>query len=90
MIVIFLTLYSSLCSTACSIPAVRLSLRRVLVDVEVLSSALELSRAVLLKDPCQLASQLMGRLGQMVIEDRPVAKGKFLQNQPLNCQSSIF
>ncbi|XP_074480037.1 uncharacterized protein LOC141760845 [Sebastes fasciatus] len=48
---------------------------KVLVDVEVLSGALELSREVLLQDPCQLASQLTGRLGQMVIEDRPVAKG---------------
>ncbi|XP_032355068.1 uncharacterized protein LOC116669372 isoform X2 [Etheostoma spectabile] len=46
-----------------------------LVDVEVFSGALEMSRAVLLQDPCQLASQLMGRLGQIVIEDRPVAKG---------------
>ncbi|XP_034712568.1 uncharacterized protein LOC117934738 isoform X2 [Etheostoma cragini] len=46
-----------------------------LVDVEVFSGALEMSRAVLLQDPCQLASQLLGRLGQIVIEDRPVAKG---------------
>ncbi|TDH00018.1 hypothetical protein EPR50_G00200110 [Perca flavescens] len=46
-----------------------------LVDVKVLSGALEMSRAVLLQDPCQLASQLMGRLGQIVIEDRPLAKG---------------
>ncbi|XP_076581752.1 uncharacterized protein LOC143317485 [Chaetodon auriga] len=49
-----------------------------LVDVEVLSAALEMSRAVLLQDPCQLASQLVGRLGQMIIEDRPVAKGDLL------------
>ncbi|CAK6968650.1 RWD domain-containing protein 4 Protein FAM28A [Scomber scombrus] len=48
---------------------------KALVDVEVLLGALEMSRAVLQQDPCQLASQLMGRLGQMVIEDRPVAKG---------------
>ncbi|XP_071334325.1 uncharacterized protein [Trachinotus anak] len=48
---------------------------KVLVDVEVLSSALEMSKVVLQQDPCQLASQLMGRLGQMVIEDRPAAKG---------------
>lgn len=46
-----------------------------MLDVEVLSGALELSRSVLLQDPCQLASQLMGRLGQMVMQDRPVAKG---------------
>lgn len=51
------------------------SLLRVLVDVEVLSAALEMSQAVLQQDPCQLASQLMGRLGQMVIEDHPVTKG---------------
>ncbi|XP_055012793.1 uncharacterized protein LOC129409895 [Boleophthalmus pectinirostris] len=44
-------------------------------DVVVLSGALGLSRSVLLQDPCQLASQLMGRLGKMVMEDRPVAKG---------------
>ncbi|XP_029311219.1 uncharacterized protein LOC115023989 [Cottoperca gobio] len=52
---------------------------KVLVDVEVLSGALEMSRAVLLQDPCQLASQLMGRLGQMVSEDRPIAKGDSLR-----------
>lgn len=61
------------------------SVPRVLVDVEVLSGALEMSRVVLLRDPCQLASQLMGRLGQMVIEDRPVAKGIRWQNLPLTC-----
>lgn len=43
--------------------------------MEMLFGALEMSRAVLQQDPCQLASQLMGRLGQMIIEDRPVAKG---------------
>ncbi|XP_051231416.1 uncharacterized protein LOC127349591 [Dicentrarchus labrax] len=48
---------------------------KVLVDVEVLSGALEMSTVVLLQDPCQLASQLMGRLGKLIIEDRPVAKG---------------
>ncbi|XP_047439148.1 uncharacterized protein LOC125006777 [Mugil cephalus] len=48
---------------------------KVLVDVEILSGALEMSQQVLQQDPCQLASQLMGRLGQMIIEDRPVAKG---------------
>ncbi|TKS92563.1 NACHT domain- and WD repeat-containing protein 1 [Collichthys lucidus] len=46
-----------------------------LEDVKVLLGALEMSRAVLLQDPCQLASQLVGRLGKMIIEDRPVAKG---------------
>ncbi|XP_018549377.2 NACHT domain- and WD repeat-containing protein 1 [Lates calcarifer] len=48
---------------------------KVLVDVEVLLGALEMSRVVLQQDPCQLASQLMGRLGCMVTEDHPVAKG---------------
>ncbi|GLD68196.1 uncharacterized protein AKAME5_001950600, partial [Lates japonicus] len=48
---------------------------KVLVDVEVLLGALEMSRVVLQQDPCQLASQLMGRLGRMVTEDHPVAKG---------------
>ncbi|XP_054863824.1 uncharacterized protein LOC118470977 [Amphiprion ocellaris] len=52
---------------------------KILVDVEVLSGALEMSQAVLQEDPCQLASQLMGRLGQMVTEDRPVAKGDSLK-----------
>lgn len=55
-------------------------LYRVLVDVEVLLGALEMSRVVLQQDPCQLASQLMGRLGCMVTEDHPVAKGMQLQN----------
>uniref|UniRef100_A0AAV2KL95 RWD domain-containing protein n=1 Tax=Knipowitschia caucasica TaxID=637954 RepID=A0AAV2KL95_KNICA len=54
------------------------------IDVEVLSGALGLSRAVLLQDPCQLASQLMGRLGTMVMEDRPVAKGDRLKFQLLH------
>ncbi|XP_064878055.1 uncharacterized protein LOC115117676 [Oncorhynchus nerka] len=46
-----------------------------LVDMEVLAATLELSRTVLLQDPCQLASQVMGRLGQIVAEDVPVAPG---------------
>ncbi|XP_069033923.1 NACHT and WD repeat domain-containing protein 2 [Embiotoca jacksoni] len=48
---------------------------KVLLDVQVLSAALEMSQSVLLRDPRQLASQLTGRLGQMVMEDHPVAKG---------------
>ncbi|XP_070711235.1 uncharacterized protein [Pempheris klunzingeri] len=65
------------------------------VDVEMLSGALEMSRTVLLQDPCQLASQLMGRLGQMIFEDRPVAKGdplkfSYLHSLQLQCtQSSL-
>ncbi|KAJ0006463.1 hypothetical protein NQD34_013736, partial [Periophthalmus magnuspinnatus] len=54
------------------------------IDVEVLSGALKLSGSVLLQDPCQLASQLMGRLGKMVMEDRPVAKGDPLKFQYLH------
>ncbi|KAK6323042.1 hypothetical protein J4Q44_G00053810 [Coregonus suidteri] len=46
-----------------------------LVDMEVLAATLELSRPVLLQDPCQLASQVIGRLGQIVAEDLPVAPG---------------
>ncbi|XP_030018608.1 NACHT domain- and WD repeat-containing protein 1 [Sphaeramia orbicularis] len=46
-----------------------------LVDVEVMSKTLGLSRIVLQQDPCQLASQLVGRLGQMIMEDRPLARG---------------
>ncbi|CAM5141041.1 unnamed protein product [Natator depressus] len=37
--------------------------------------ALKLSKKVLLKDPCQLASQLIGRLHQIVAADKPVAPG---------------
>ena len=43
--------------------------------MKVWAGALQLARPVLESDPCQLASQILGRLGQMVIEDRPVAPG---------------
>ncbi|XP_062305160.1 uncharacterized protein LOC134009620 [Osmerus eperlanus] len=46
-----------------------------LLDVKVWAGALQLARPVLESDPCQLASQILGRLGQMVIQDRPVAPG---------------
>ncbi|KAG7461821.1 hypothetical protein MATL_G00195090 [Megalops atlanticus] len=46
-----------------------------LPDVAVLTQALQLSRTVLLRDPCQLASQLMGRMHRIIDEDRPVAPG---------------
>ncbi|KAI4905072.1 hypothetical protein NFI96_016045, partial [Prochilodus magdalenae] len=46
-----------------------------LVDIEVLVQALRLSRSVLLKDPCQLASQLLGRLLHITAQDKPVAPG---------------
>ncbi|KAM9500864.1 NACHT domain- and WD repeat-containing protein 1-like [Clarias gariepinus] len=46
-----------------------------LPDIDVLAQALCLSRPVLLKDPCQLASQLLGRLLHITAQDRPVAPG---------------
>ncbi|XP_015201323.2 uncharacterized protein [Lepisosteus oculatus] len=46
-----------------------------LADVCVLSEALELSQQTLLQDPCQLASQLVGRLHEVLSTDRPVAPG---------------
>lgn len=48
---------------------------RELPDIDVLAQALCLSRPVLLKDPCQLASQLLGRLLHITAQDRPVAPG---------------
>ncbi|KAF4089359.1 hypothetical protein AMELA_G00065260 [Ameiurus melas] len=44
-----------------------------LPDIDVLAQALCLSRPVLLKDPCQLASQLLGRLLHITAQDKPVA-----------------
>ncbi|XP_069055414.1 uncharacterized protein [Pleurodeles waltl] len=44
-------------------------------DLNLLLEALKLSRKVLLKDPCQLASQLVGRLHQIIEKDKPVAPG---------------
>ena len=58
-----------------------LPVARVIADVEVLAGALALSRAVLEEDPCQLASQIIGRLGQILAEDKPVAPGT--TSQPL-------
>ncbi|KAK6493133.1 hypothetical protein HHUSO_G2632 [Huso huso] len=46
-----------------------------LIDLDVLSEALQLSKKVLLQDPCQLASQLVGRLNQIIATDIPVAPG---------------
>lgn len=48
---------------------------RELPDIDVLAQALCLSRPVLLKDPCQLASQLLGRLLHVTAQDKPVAPG---------------
>ncbi|XP_078535057.1 uncharacterized protein LOC144821717 [Lissotriton helveticus] len=44
-------------------------------DLNLLLEVLKLSRKVLLKDPCQLASQLVGRLQQIIEKDKPVAPG---------------
>ncbi|XP_029438114.1 NACHT and WD repeat domain-containing protein 2-like isoform X2 [Rhinatrema bivittatum] len=44
-------------------------------DLNLLLEALKLSKNVLLKDPCQLASQLIGRLYQIIAKDIPVAPG---------------
>ncbi|KAG5844984.1 hypothetical protein ANANG_G00133960 [Anguilla anguilla] len=66
-----------------------------LLDVTVLRQALQLSRNILLKDPCQLAAQLSGRLYRIIDEDRPVAPGdprKFSHLHTLlaQCRSSSF
>ncbi|XP_072904178.1 uncharacterized protein [Hemitrygon akajei] len=50
-----------------------MTLERKVDDLNILSEAIELSKRVLLQDPCQLASQLLGRLQQIVTEDKPVA-----------------
>nr|XP_033799042.1 uncharacterized protein LOC117359821 [Geotrypetes seraphini] len=44
-------------------------------DLNLLTEVLKLSKNVLLKDPCQLASQLVGRLHQIIATDKPVAPG---------------
>lgn len=48
---------------------------RELPDLDVLAQTLCLSRSVLLKDPCQLASQLLGRVLHITAQDKPVAPG---------------
>ncbi|KAJ8416550.1 hypothetical protein AAFF_G00358380 [Aldrovandia affinis] len=53
----------------------RIVLDKELPDVAALSQALQLSRTALLRDPCQLASQLLGRLCRIADDDRPVAPG---------------
>ncbi|KAF7238042.1 NACHT domain- and WD repeat-containing protein 1 [Varanus komodoensis] len=44
-------------------------------DLTLLSEALKLSKKVLMHDPSQMASQLIGRLHQIVAADKPVAPG---------------
>ncbi|KAJ8269670.1 hypothetical protein COCON_G00122770 [Conger conger] len=50
-------------------------LEKELADVAPLTQALQLSRNTLLRDPCQLAAQLLGRLYRIIDEDRPIAPG---------------
>ncbi|XP_043561220.1 uncharacterized protein LOC122557528 isoform X2 [Chiloscyllium plagiosum] len=50
-------------------------LERKVGDLNILTEAIQLSKRVLLQDPCQLASQLLGRLQQIIAEDKPVAPG---------------
>ncbi|XP_044132436.1 NACHT domain- and WD repeat-containing protein 1-like [Bufo gargarizans] len=48
---------------------------RPILDLNLLSETLQLSMKVLQRDPCQLASQLKGRLHQIDATDIPVAPG---------------
>ncbi|XP_077158423.1 uncharacterized protein LOC143819984 isoform X2 [Paroedura picta] len=52
-----------------------ISTERTVPDLTLLSEVLNLSRKVLVQDPCQMASQLIGRLHQIVAADKPVAPG---------------
>ncbi|KAG9274177.1 hypothetical protein AMEX_G11074 [Astyanax mexicanus] len=66
-----------------------------LVDKDMLVQALCLSRSVLLKDPCQLASQLLGRLLHITTQDKPVAPGDplrytYLHTLMAQCQHSTL
>lgn len=49
---------------------------RTIPDLTLLRETLKLSKMVLIKDPCQMASQLIGRLHQIVAADIPVAPGR--------------
>ncbi|XP_058637661.1 uncharacterized protein LOC131543863 [Onychostoma macrolepis] len=64
-----------------------------LLDVKVLGQVLCLSHSVLLNDPCQLASQLLGRLERIISQDKPVTSGdprlySFLHDLLAQCKSS--
>ncbi|XP_062837471.1 uncharacterized protein LOC100559988 isoform X3 [Anolis carolinensis] len=52
-----------------------ISADRTIPDLTLLSEVLRLSKNVLLQDPCQMASQLIGRLHQIAAADKPVAPG---------------
>ncbi len=62
------------CVCACVRACVRVCYRE-LLDVKVLGQVLCLSHSVLLNDPCQLASQLLGRLERIISQDKPVTSG---------------
>ncbi|XP_050970848.1 uncharacterized protein LOC127168239 isoform X2 [Labeo rohita] len=69
------------------------SANKELLDVKVLGQILCLSHSVLLKDPCQLASQLLGRLEQIISQDKPVTSGdprrySYLHDLLAQCKSS--
>ncbi|XP_067301621.1 uncharacterized protein [Pseudorasbora parva] len=64
-----------------------------LLDVKVLGQVFCLSHSVLLNDPCQLASQLLGRLEGIISQDKPVTSGdprrySFLHDLLAQCKSS--
>ncbi|XP_060102459.1 uncharacterized protein LOC132577048 isoform X2 [Heteronotia binoei] len=52
-----------------------ISAERTVPDLALLSEVLKLSRKVLVKDPCQMASQLIGRLRQIVAAGKLVTLG---------------
>ncbi|KAK7176931.1 hypothetical protein R3I93_001002 [Phoxinus phoxinus] len=64
-----------------------------LLDVKLLEQVLCLSHSVLLNDPCQLASQLLGRLERIISQDKPVTPGdprrySFLHDLLAQCKRS--
>ncbi|XP_016335060.1 uncharacterized protein LOC107683518 [Sinocyclocheilus anshuiensis] len=68
-------------------------LSKQLLDVKVLGQVLCLSHSVLLNDPCQLASQLLGRLERIIFQDKPVTSGdprrySFLHDLLAQCKRS--
>ncbi|XP_034298711.1 RWD domain-containing protein 4 isoform X1 [Pantherophis guttatus] len=71
-------LYKSWASSIVSIEedlGAAINIDRTIPDLALLSETLKLSKRVLIKDPCQMASQLTGRLHQIVAADIPVAPG---------------
>lgn len=62
-----------------------LSFNRTVPDLTLLSDALKLSRKVLVQDPCQMASQLIGRLHRIVTADKPLAPGTAIYGIWISC-----